>query len=242
MWCEFILKTYPVPTNKVTGGLAFYAAHQFNVSENASWNAFAEAVSLIPQIMDSGLTGTMMGLTKEAMALMGLEQTVSGVACSISLIGYNMTTHAMNITISNLVSHLKKITPSNSMNFTLTAPTSENFWTPASASTRPGGASLFTSRLLGRRELSEIPKTDLMLFLQQILVPQGSTGGMLLFGLQAGLGPVRVPEDMRGSVLPAWREAYAHAMAYGASINATGDVSEGLKQSAQYYEAVVEPV
>ncbi|KAJ5671513.1 FAD linked oxidase N-terminal [Penicillium longicatenatum] len=46
---------------------------------------------------------------------------------------------------------------------------------------------------------------------------------------------------MRGSVLPAWREAYAHAMIYGASINATGDANESLQRGAEWYEAYKEP-
>ena len=65
---------------------------------------------------------------------------------------------------------------------------------------------------------------------------------MLLFGLQAGLGPANVPEAMRGSTHSAWREAYAHVMTYGASINATADPSESLKSGAEYYETVKEPV
>jgi hypothetical protein len=148
----------------------------------------------------------------------------------------------MHKTIRNLAARLNKTVPGNSLNFSITAPTSGNFWTPSSTSTSAGGGGIMSSRLMGRRELSEIPRADLISFLQRILVSQASTGSMLLFGLQAGLGPASVPEEMRGSVLPAWRKAYAHVMAYGASINATGDPSESLREGAEWYETVKEPI
>lgn len=53
---EFILKTYPLPDNMVTGGFSFHATSHSNASESVSWNAMAELASLIPDIMDTGLT------------------------------------------------------------------------------------------------------------------------------------------------------------------------------------------
>lgn len=240
---EFVLKTYPEPENMVTGGFSFYANSQSNASKSASWNAFAEFAAFIPDIMDTGLTGSVSALTgKSAMTLLELNQTVPGVTVSASFSGFNMTTHEMNVTINKLAAQVANSTRGNYLDFTHTAPTSRSYYTPSGSSTNAGAVSLLTSRLLGRRELSEIAKPDLIQYLQEILVSQGSTGSMLLFGLQAGLGPANVPEAMRGSTHSAWREAYAHVMTYGASINATADPSESLKSGAEYYETVKEPV
>ncbi|KXG54331.1 FAD-binding, type 2 [Penicillium griseofulvum] len=240
---EFVLKTYPEPKNMVTGGFSFHAVSDSNVSESASWTAMAELSSLIPDIMDTGLTGSVTALTgQQAVALMGLKQSAPGVAVSVGLTGYNMTTRAMNAKINNLVARIANATQGSHLNFSLTAPTSKSYYTDSGSSTAAGAVSLLTSRLLGRRELSDIPKEDLIQYLQRILVSDGPAGSMLLFGLQGGLGLANVPEQMRGSVHPAWRQAYAHVMTYGASINATGDPTESLKSGAKYYERVKEPV
>ncbi|KAJ6107183.1 FAD-binding type 2 [Penicillium sp. IBT 18751x] len=241
---EFVLKTHPVPENMVTGGVAFYAGDQSNASVTASWNALAHVVSLIPEIMDTGLTGSITALTKEKIkTLLGLSQSVPGAAASISLTGFNTTTAQMNVTINKLADQIRNSTHGNYLNFTLTAPTTKSYYTHSGSTQQAGAVSLLTSRLLGRRELSDIAKDDLITFLQRILVAEDSAAGsMLLFGLQAGLGPANVPEHMRGSVLPAWREAYTHVMTYGPTINATSDPSEALKSGAEWYEAVKEPV
>ncbi|KAJ5272472.1 FAD-binding type 2 [Penicillium angulare] len=240
---EYVLKTHPVPENMVTGGVAFYAGSQSNASEAGSWNALAHVVSSIPDIMDTGLTGSITALTKEEIVtLLGLDQTVPGAAASISLTGFNMTTAQMNVTIKKLAEQIRNVKYGNYLNFTLTTPTTKNYYTYSGSTTEAGAVSLLTSRLLGRRELSDIPKKDLIVYLQRILSSEESTGSILLFGLQAGLGPANVPEEMRGSVLPAWREAYTHVMTYGASINATEDATAGLKSGADWYEAHREPV
>lgn len=240
---EYVLKTHPVPENMVTGGVAFYAGYQSNTSETGSWNALAHVVSSIPEIMDSGLTGSITALTEEeTVALLGLDQTVPGAAASISLTGFNMTTEQMNVTINNLADQIRNVTYGGYLNITLTPTNTKKYYTYSGSSTDAGVVSLLTSRLLGRRELSDISKRDLITYLQRILVDEDSTGSILLFGLQAGFGPANVPEEMRGSVLPAWREAYAHVMSYGASINATGDATESLKRGAEWYEAHIEPV
>jgi len=153
-----------------------------------------------------------------------------------------MTTEQMNFTINNLADQIRNVTHGGCLNITLTPKNTKKYYTYSGSSTGAGVVSLLTSRLLGRRELSDISKRDLIKYLQRILVDEDSTGSSLLFGLQGGFGPANVSEEMRGSVLPAWREAYAHVMSYGASINATGDATESLKRVAEWYEAHIEPV
>ncbi|KAJ5671514.1 FAD linked oxidase N-terminal [Penicillium longicatenatum] len=152
---EYVLKTHPVPENMVTGS----AGYQSNASETGSWNALAHVVSCIPDIMNSGLTGTITAFAKENVeTLLGLDQTVPGAAASISLTGFNMTTTEMNVTISKLADQIKNLTHGSSLNFTLIAPTTKGYYTHSGSSINAGVVSLLTSHLLGRRELSDILK------------------------------------------------------------------------------------
>ena len=241
---EFVLKTHPVPKNVVTGGFSFYPAPNSNASENASWSALAEVVARIPDLMDMGLTGTVTALNKKkAVSYLGLKQEMPGVSAIVSLTGFNMTVENMNAFVNRLTARLND----NHLNITLQSPSTKGYW----ASTKPdplssnaaGAASLMTSHLLGRSELSDITKEKLIVYLQEIMISQDpTTGSMLLFGLQAGKGPAATPEIRRGSTLPAWRQAYAHAMVYSASIDATSDPSQALKGGADWINSVQEPV
>ncbi|CAG7923433.1 unnamed protein product [Penicillium olsonii] len=241
---EFVLKTHPVPKNVVTGGFSFFPAQNSNASETASWNALAEIAAQIPDLMDSGLTGTVTALNKKkAVSYLGLKQEMPGVSGMISFTGFNMTMESMNASVSNLAARLDL----KNVNITLQSPSTKSYWASTkpdfSASNAAGSVSLMTSHLLGRRELSDIPREQLVSHLQEIMVSQNTTAGtMLLFGLQAGKGPASVPEMRRGSTLPAWREAYVHAMAYSASVDATGDPSQSLKAGADWINKAQESV
>ncbi|CAG8908607.1 unnamed protein product [Penicillium egyptiacum] len=204
---EFILKTHPVPANVVMGGFSFYAADSSNTSETASWNALSEVVSSIPDLMDGGLNGNITAYTKTRSMALGLKEAPPGVAAVIGFVGLNMTIDQLLV-------------------FCKPEPLSSN---------SAGAVSLMTSRLMGRRELSDIARNDLTEYLQQALVSENPEAGtMLLFGLQGGRGPAHVPTHMRGSVLSAWRTAYAHVFTLGASINTTSDASESLSAAADH--------
>ncbi|PKX90057.1 putative isoamyl alcohol oxidase [Aspergillus novofumigatus IBT 16806] len=212
---EFVLKTYPVPANVVTGGLSFYPSRRGKASELASWDALAETARTIPDLMDSGFTGTVMALTKEAaMRLTGANVTTPGVAVSINLIGYNTTTKQMNSTLHHLAARIKEYRNSSALTLSYQPPSTQSYW----AFVNPDP---LASRASGARTRK---------------------GGMLLLGLQGGAGPATTPPEMRGSVLPAWRSAYVHAMVYGASIDDTADPSKALATVAEWHESTIEPV
>lgn len=244
---EFILKTHPVPANVVTGGLTFYPRDNFHASGNASWAALAETASNIPDLMDAGITGTVMSMTgDQAVSYAGMSESVSGPAVIVSLASFNSSTKNMNETIHRLVAQAASVGQGN-LNISITGPTSQSYWShtkPNFMSSQSAGAtSLFTSRLLGRPELSDIPRERLIRYLQRISVSQDpKQGAMLLFGLQGGPGPSSIPEERRGSVLPAWRSAYAHVMAYGSSFDDSGDPKTGLEIGAKFYENAKEAV
>ncbi|KAJ5747692.1 uncharacterized protein N7511_009388 [Penicillium nucicola] len=241
---EFVLKTHPVPANVVSGGLTFYPAQNSNASSEASWNAMAEVAAQIPDMMDHGITGTVTALTKQkAMSFLGLKEDLPGVSAMLSLTGFNMTTKNMNATLNQLAARINV----EKVNITMQSPSSKGYW----AFTKPdplssascGSVSIMTSHLLGRHELSDIAKEKLVTYLKDIMVSRNSTAGsMLLFGLQAGKGTANTPEKRRGSTLPAWRAAYAHTMVYGASVNASGDPNQSMREVANWLDTTCEPV
>ena len=244
---EFILRTYPVPSNVVSGSLTFYPAHKSNESEKASWKGFAETVAQIPDLMDLGITGQVMGLTGErAVSYAGLKQSIPGATVIVDLVAFNSTKTALNTTLQDLRAQLLNRTERN-FNLTVSNPIEYGYWEYTkpdfSSSQACGAVSLFTSRLLGRAELSDIPRADLTHYLQQISTTSDEESGtMVLFGLQAGHGPANVPQERHGSTLPAWRTAYAHAMAYGGSVNTTMHPAEAIEAAARWYENTLEPV
>ncbi|KAJ5201330.1 uncharacterized protein N7498_005993 [Penicillium cinerascens] len=154
-------------------------------------------------------------------------QDSPGVAASVGLVGFNTTTEAMDRKVQKMISSFANVSSENVLKVVNQTSEAYGYW----AYTKPnflssascGSSSLMSSRLLGRRELSDISMTDLAIYLRQASTSQSGTGSMLLFGLQGGPGPANTPQKMRGSVLPAWRSAYLHAMSYGASLNATAD-------------------
>ncbi|KAJ5631142.1 FAD binding domain protein [Penicillium longicatenatum] len=243
---EFVLKTHPVPTNVITGGFYFYQESS-SKSENISWGALAKIASLIPDLMDDGMTGTVIAMSGSSMTtLTGLNHSSPGVAASVGLVGFNTTTEAMDRKVQKMISSFANVSSENVLKVVNQTSEAYGYW----AYTKPnflssascGSSSLMSSRLLGRRELSDISMTDLAIYLRQASTSQSGTGSMLLFGLQGGHGPANTPQKMRGSVLPAWRSAYLHAMSYGASLNATADSREQLASGARWYEANLEPV
>jgi FAD/FMN-containing dehydrogenase len=243
---EFVIKTHPVPDNAVTGGLSFHAAEGSNATE-ATWDALVETANRIPDLMDTGLKGTVMGLTGEsAQRYLGIKDKISGAAAIINLTGFNTTVEKMNSTVNTLAAQIQAAAHGK-ITITPQPPSSKSYW----ASTKPnplasqssGASGMITSRLLGRPELVDLPHAELRHYLQQILkTSDDDSGSMILFGLQGGLGPARTPEERRGSVHPAWRTAYVHLMSYGAPLDATADASEALAGATEWYESHIEPV
>ncbi|KAL4736880.1 hypothetical protein BDV11DRAFT_217021 [Aspergillus similis] len=247
---EFVLATHPLPENVVSGGLTFYADQGAGSNaSDASLDALVETARSIPDLMDSGLTGTVMALMgTQATFLLGLSvnNSLPGVAGIISLTGFNSSIAAMNTTLNELASRLSR---ASGERVTVAPQTvsSQSYWSSTkpdpSASQSAGASSMISSRLLGRRELVDTPREQVRHYLRQILTPStGSSGSMALFGLQGGPGTSETPDLRRGSVHPAWRRAYAHLMTYGAPVNATADAKTALETGTDWYEEHIEPV
>ncbi|KAL5044786.1 hypothetical protein BDW71DRAFT_208913 [Aspergillus fruticulosus] len=97
---EFVLATHPVPESVVTGGLTFSPAARGNSSSaNTSLAALVDTARLISDIMDAGLTGTIMAMTE--------TDPSDCVSVIVNLTGFNMTVAAMNQTVAELSSRLQ---------------------------------------------------------------------------------------------------------------------------------------
>ncbi|KAL2825244.1 hypothetical protein BJY01DRAFT_256309 [Aspergillus pseudoustus] len=245
---EFVLKTHLWPENVVTAGLSFSAGTNTTEAGEASWDALVKVASLIPDIMDAGVTGTVMAFPG-LLAPNYLGSTAiayPGAAATINLIAPNGTIADMNSTLTTLAAAITNGQAHGTVTVTLQAPKSQPYWSyikPNPLNSQSSGASsLISSRLLGRRELSDIDPADLHRYLSKILAGPEGLGTMALFGLQGGRGTAQAPPIRRGSAHPAWRSAYVHFMTYGAPINASADASEALDTGVQWYEENVEPV
>ncbi|KAL3430595.1 hypothetical protein BDV09DRAFT_189114 [Aspergillus tetrazonus] len=247
---EFVLATHPLPENVVTGGLTFYADQGAGLNaSDASLDALVETARSIPDLMDSGLTGTVMALTgTRATSLLGLSvnESLPGVAGVISLTKFNSTIASMSTTLNELASRLLRAS-GDRVNIALQTISSQSYWSSTKpnslASQSAGASSMISSRLLGRRELVDTPRDQVRHYLRQILTPPtGSSGSMALFGLQGGPATSRTPVLRRGSVHPAWRRAYAHLMTYGAPVNNSADAKAAPETGAGWYEGHIEPV
>ncbi|KAJ5370261.1 uncharacterized protein N7496_006353 [Penicillium cataractarum] len=244
---EFVIKTNPIPENAVSSSVTFYARDPSRPMEDAAWAAFAEFASQIPDMMDAGVTGTVDTMTGEmAQKYLKLPHAISGPAVSAKLFAFNTTVENMRAKLEKLVTDLQAASNGN-LSLTITEPFSESFWSWAKpqflSSNFAGSSRMFTGRLLGRAELSGLPKEDLNKYLRQILMAKHPEEGTLLrFDLQVGSGPARVDKKRWGSTHPFWRKAYTVTMAWGGHVNVTDDPKHALKDAIDWYEENKEPV
>jgi FAD/FMN-containing dehydrogenase len=244
---ELVIKTNPRPENAVSSALTFYARDSSRPMEDAAWAAFAEIVSQFPDLMDAGVTGTVDTMTGQmAKKYLPLPYAVAGPAVSAKLFAFNTTVESMRHKIRKLVNSIEEASKGN-LSILVTEPCSESFWSwgrPEFRSSDFAGSSrVFSGRLLGRAELSDLRREDLDKYLRQILVAEHPDGGnMLRFDLQAGSGPAKVPKKRWASENWYWRKAYVLAMVWGAHVNATEDPSNALNSAIDWYEENQEAV
>ncbi|TGO52704.1 hypothetical protein BOTNAR_0316g00110 [Botryotinia narcissicola] len=232
---EYVLKTHPAPTSAVLGTLTLSANGTYESSIKAAWNALAAAVAGTPDLMDAGLAGDMT-------VIYGSQSGVM-LSATHSLIGYNMTAATMSSLVAPLIAKIRVqgYKTNGSIAIDLSTPTEfANFTSlfhainPESTTGSAGGGSLMSSRLLGRKQLTDISQDQLVGHLQRALKSQSGSGGLMILGMQGGKGPASVPAEMRGALNPSWRTAYLHAITLGASINTTADPQTSLNSAAKW--------
>ncbi|OLN86654.1 putative FAD-linked oxidoreductase-like protein 8 [Colletotrichum chlorophyti] len=243
---EFIFKAHPNPGNVVASGIEVSAVGNDSASRDAAWRGFAVLLASIPDLMDAGLSGTGMG-SAVAPDNTSLSSTRK-VSASINFFTWNTTEEHVVSLLTPVRDRILAEVGNNSVTVTVSEPsTTPDFITffesVNEAPTAAGGGSLMTSRLLGRRELSDIPTSTLASYLKRMLQPQIATGdGLMVIGLQGGPGTRNVPEVMRGAVHPMWRSAYIHAMSYGTAMDSTVSPQEAIAGAATWLEETKERV
>lgn len=213
---EYVLRTVPLPSNVVMSTLSMsIAQNQTAAAAEDSWTAFATFVSSVPDLMDSGITGYGFGVTQENM----------GIELTMTLWTYNTTAAAFKPLLESARQTILDGVASQALSVEVSEPTVlptflslYDILNPTRS--RCGDISLSSSRLLGRRHLSDIPLNELRTHLQKISKAQvEGRQTRLVLGLQGGLGPRNVQNEMRGALNPAWRSAYLHLMATGVNID-----------------------
>ncbi|KAI1292421.1 FAD-binding domain-containing protein [Xylaria venustula] len=252
---EYVMLTYPPPIDIVQSNIAMSAADLTNndsVTANATWMAAAEFISSLPDLMDQGVTGSGGIFTgQSAQYNLGLSQPPPGNILNFTIWSYNYTPEAMTALLAPVRENVLKSLGSASslISMTVSEPTTTPNYTAffdelnVSPSTA-GSVSLISSRLLGRSELSELPRAGLALYLKRIMVSEiEASGSYLVVGLQGGPGPRGVPVKRRGSANPIWRKTYLHFLVTGANVDLDGkSPGQALGEGAEWIEVNKEGV
>ncbi|KFA52317.1 hypothetical protein S40293_00620, partial [Stachybotrys chartarum IBT 40293] len=194
---KYMLRTHPLPENAISSTLSMVVTGNSTVAATASWGALTSLVKSFPDLMDLGLTGYGFATTRY-LETPRSSSPVKGVEVTMTLYRFNSTVEEHK----SLLEPAKSRMLAHNGNQTILVMISE-------PSLR--GHQLCSSRLLGRRELTDLSHDKLQSYLERISTSQvEGRPSMLVFGLQGGSGPRNVDAQMRGALTPAWRKAYLH--------------------------------
>jgi hypothetical protein len=209
-----------------------------NAAGNITWDAFGVLLNHIPSLMDKGLWGN----------IIAFGQTPGEVSLTAQLSAYNSSASEVTALVEPIIAAIRNTTSvrNSSLSIIWSDPTVSPFdrnSTSKTPSETVGFGGLETSHLLGLAQLS-LPYKQLSSYLRRIMYTEPSSGtATLILGLMAGPGVRNTPLQRQGSVNPAWRKTYIHA------ISGSGPVASDaatpfqiIKQSAQWYEIYREAV
>jgi FAD/FMN-containing dehydrogenase len=150
---ELVINTKPRPENAVSAALTFYARDSFRPMEDAAWAAIAELTSQFPDLIDTGVTGTVDTMTGQmAKKYLPLPHAVAGPAVSAKLFAFNTTVESMRHKIRKLVNSIEDASKGN-LSILVTELYSEGFWSWGKPEFRSrnfaGSSRVFSGRLLG---------------------------------------------------------------------------------------------
>lgn len=250
---EYVIKHYPAPSNVVLGSFSIKPRFGTNASHEASWKTVAAYFSHLPDLMDAQLAGAATVSSGDSAPKffpdLASQQPFNGIALNQVFWAFNTTPEAITLLVQPVIEELN---PGNSTNssvaISFTASTFDDyrsFFSVISGDNAAGGESVTSSRLLGRRELVDTPQADVVRYLKTAMANQNATKGTYAtIGLQGGPGVRNQPEERWGALLPAWRSAYLHFIATGATVDsvAAGSPKKALENGAKYYEEVKEPM
>lgn len=228
---EYVLKTYPEPS-VITNGLSISTSGSDNASITATWDTFAAVMSILPDLMDAGLAGA---------GVANVDNADGPVSFSFGFYGYDKTAADMDALVKPLVANLstKAANTMLSANYSTLVTYStyfEFFEANNIAADTAGEASLMSSRLLGRKELSETVQADVASYLKRLLQSKSKGANLAVIGMQGGPGPANVPEEMRGALNPVWRTTYLHAITFGSGLDPTADPKTTLTEAGDWMD------
>ncbi|RMY67614.1 hypothetical protein D0863_07683 [Hortaea werneckii] len=223
---EYVIETHPAPHTAVLGTLSIVPNGEAGV--NASWDAAASLMAAIPDFMDHGLGGAGTLATGQTASKFSptLSNGTNGVAITQILFGYNMTADCMSEIVQPLISELRGLYSNATLTvaFSATASNYTAFYSSISGSEAAGSGSLMSSRLLGRKELAQTPRDDVVGYLRTACLGQNATrGSYVTVGMQGGPVMSKISQARWGSVNPVWRSTYVHTIATGADFKAGTD-------------------
>lgn len=244
---EYVIKHYPAPRNVVTGMLKIKPRFATNASHEASWNYVATYLGHLPDIMDAQIAGAATVSTGAAVSLffpeLASHQPFRGIALAQSFWAFNTTPAAMEALLKPVITDLN---PKNSTDSPVTVSLSTStfnnytaFYSTISGDNVAGSEGISSSRLLGRRELVNTPKSDVVRYLKIAMTSQNTTeGNYATIGLSGGPGVQNTPEGRWGALLPSWRQAYLHFISNGAIVDsvAAGSPKKALDRGAKWLE------
>ncbi|KAJ4358859.1 hypothetical protein N0V95_002712 [Ascochyta clinopodiicola] len=250
---EYVIKHYPAPSNVVMGSVQIKPRFGTNASHDASWNTVAAWLGHLPDLIDAQLAGAATVCTGTSAPSffpdLASQQPFNGIALAQTFWAFNTTPEAIEALLQPVIADLN---PGNSTNssvaITLSTSTFDNytsFFSVISGDNVAGGESVASSRLLGRQELVETPRSDIVRYLKIAMANQNTTQGTYAtIGLQGGPGVRDTPGQRWGALLPSWRTAYLHFISNGATVDsvAAGSPKKALESAAKWYEEMREPM
>ncbi|CAK1358877.1 unnamed protein product, partial [Cercospora beticola] len=238
---EFVIKHHPEPEAVAFGTLSIVP--QGESAANASWDAVALHLSLLPDLMDAGIAGAMTLAVGETASKFNPAATnvSSGIVVTQALWAIGMTAAQMDDLINPVVDQLRSESGDANLTIQYQASTMNysSFYGSISGSNVAGGGSVMTSRLLGRKELVEVPRDELRQYIQRGVAAQNSTAGTFAtVGLSGGPGVINAPTENWGALHPAWRSAYLHFYVGGASgaVDEYTSPQDFLEQTASWID------
>ena len=247
---EYVIKHYPAPASVALGTLAIVPQSSIDENSNSSWEAAAALLAALPELMDAGVAGAGTLATGETAIQFSpsLQTSTKGIVVTQVFWAFNMTSAGLTALVAPLVAHLRAQSSNQTLSISWSAETFANytaFYHTIAGSNAAGSPSLVSSRLLGRAELIDTPREEIVSHLRTALRAQNETAGTFAtVGLQGGPGLQKVPMARWGAVNSVWRTAYIHLITYGATLNSSPDRSpkQALANAAAYMAEVREPM
>lgn len=232
---EYVLRSHPIPETVAAATLTMSLTTN-STAYNSSWAGLAALMKSLPESMDAGLTGN--GYASSTPSKIS--------ALSMTYFGYNMTADDLTSLLEPIRLSILAQGRNGSLEVAISEPTlypsyMDFFNYLQSAGSSAGAASVVSSRVLGRADLSDLSICRLQYHLRQVM--QGEvegSGSRLVIGLQGGNGPAQVEDRMRGALNPAWRTGYVHSIVTGSSLDLTIPPQDALDAAAAWTEEVKE--